>query len=246
MRILHTILQDIRFQFRYGFYFIYVVMTIMYIVIIGLLPDTWKTNATAIILFTDPAALGFFFVGGILLLEKGERVLDTLFISPIEIWEYTLAKAASLGLISVLAGLIIAVASLGIGVNETGVNIPILIISLLLGSAFYTFIGIAIGVKSKSVNNYIIITVPAEMFLSAPPIILLLGVKSLLLEVMPGSLVLRLFQWCTKSTDTADPLFLLIGLALWCIPAFYFAVKRMNWFLSRIGGESFETDNKAS
>jgi fluoroquinolone transport system permease protein len=80
-RLFHTTLQDIRFQFRYGFYFLYAVLTVIYIAAISLLPAAWVQNAVAIVLFSDPAALGFFFMGGILLLEKGERLHDALFVS---------------------------------------------------------------------------------------------------------------------------------------------------------------------
>ena len=81
------------------------------------------------------------------------------------------------------------------------------------------------------------------MLLSMPPIILLFGIKSMILEVMPGSLVLRLFQWCTGSYNSINPIFLFLGLILWCIPAFYFAVRRMSWYFSKIGGGASETSN---
>lgn len=239
MRILHACLHDVKFQFRHGFYFIYTIMVLFYIISIGFLPDTWKSNATAIVLFADPAALGFFFIGGILLLEKGERVLDSLFVSPLKIWEYVLAKAVSLGLVSTLVGLIISLVGLSLQVN-----IPVLGFTLIVSSLFYTLIGIIAGVNSKSVNRFLIVTVPVEMLLSTPPIILLFGVKSMILEVMPSSLVLRLFQWCTGAYNSLNPIFLLLGLILWCIPAFYFAVRRMSWFFSKIGGGANERSNK--
>lgn len=240
MRILYTTLHDMKFQFKYGFYFIYAIMVLFYIVLMEFLPETWRSNATAIILFIDPAALGLFFIGGILLLEKNERVLDALFVSPLEIWEYVLAKAVSLGLISVLVGVVIAIVGLG---NK--VNFPVLILSLMIGSVLYTFVGMAAGVKAKTVNQYMIITVPAETLLGTPPVLLLFGVKSLFLELMPGSLVLRLFQWCTGNYSAASPLPMLAGLLLWSIPAFYCAIRRMDWFLSKIGGEAYETGSKA-
>ncbi|MEN6314722.1 MAG: hypothetical protein ABFD25_10785 [Clostridiaceae bacterium] len=241
MRIIYTTLQDIKFQFKYGFYFIYAIVVLFYIVIMEFLPGTWRSNATAIILFTDPAALGFFFIGGILLLEKNERILDALFVSPLEIWEYVLAKAASLGLISVVTGVVIAVVGLG-----EKVNVPVLVLSLFTGSVLYTFIGLAAGVKAKTVNQFMVITIPAEILLSTPPVFLLFGVKSVFLEIMPGSLILRLFQWCTGNYSSANPLLMLAGILVWSVPAFYLAINRMEWFLSRIGGEAYETGSKAA
>lgn len=255
MRLITTTLHDIKFQFKHGFYFIYAIMVMFYIIAMGILPYAWKGSATIAILFIDPAALGFFFIGGILLLEKGERVLDALFVSPLRVWEFVLAKALSLGVISVLAGVIIAVIGLG-----TQVDMVLLALSLLFGSIFYTFVGLASGVRAKTVNQFMIITVPAEILLGAPPILLLFGVKSFLLELMPGSLILRLFQYCTgtmpinsissgsitSSGMPFGPVIMLAGLILWSIPAFLLAADRMKWFLSRIGGSGYETDNKAA
>jgi len=239
MRIFYSTLQDIKFQYRYGFYFIYVIIVLFYIILLSFLPEEWRSKTIAIILFMDPAALGYFFIGGIILLEKNERVLDVLFVSPLKTWEYIIAKALSLGFISVLVGAVIAFVGLG-----TKVNMPVLVLSLLMGSSLYTFVGLAAGVKAKTVNQFMVITIPAEILLSTPPIVLLFGVKSTFLEVMPGSLVLRLFQWCTGNYYSASPLLMLTGLLLWSVPAFYYAIRRMDWFLSRIGGEAYEAGSK--
>ena len=40
MRLCKLILWDIRFQIKYGFYFLYFVLTIAYIFILSVLPDT--------------------------------------------------------------------------------------------------------------------------------------------------------------------------------------------------------------
>ncbi len=236
MRILNTTLHDMRFQLKYGFYFIYTVMILFYILMVGIFPAAWRSMATVIVLFIDPAALGFFFIGGLLLLEKGERVLDALFVSPLRVWEYILAKALSLGFISVLVGVIIAVVGLG-----AKANIPVLALSLLTGSVLYTFVGLAAGVRAKTVNQFMIITVPAEIILGLPPFLLLFGIRSVLLEIMPGSLVFRLLQWSVGEYTGAGPILMLGGVVLWMVPALFLAVNRMKWFLSRIGGEAYET-----
>ena len=77
------ILSDIRFQFRYGFYTIYLVFTLVYVGLLFALPNAWRTDAALIMIFTDPAAMGLFFMGAIVLFEKNERVLDSLAVSPV-------------------------------------------------------------------------------------------------------------------------------------------------------------------
>jgi len=72
MRLLMATAHDIRYQAKYGFYFLYAFITVVYSAILYFLPDQHKSIGASLILLTDPATLGFFFVGGIWLLEKDE------------------------------------------------------------------------------------------------------------------------------------------------------------------------------
>ena len=65
---------DIRFQFRYGFYAVYLIVSALYIIAVRLLPESVRPAARAVVVFSDPAALGLFFMGAILLYEKSDRV----------------------------------------------------------------------------------------------------------------------------------------------------------------------------
>ena len=56
-----------------AFYFIYFVLTVIYVFGITALPDNWKHNAAAIMIYSDPAAMGLFFMGAIVLLEKSQK-----------------------------------------------------------------------------------------------------------------------------------------------------------------------------
>ena len=73
MKLRRLVRGDIHFQWKYGFYFIYFVLTVIYVFGITALPDNWKHNAAAIMIYSDPAAMGLFFMGAIVLLEKSQR-----------------------------------------------------------------------------------------------------------------------------------------------------------------------------
>lgn len=77
-RFIAAMSNDIRFQYRYGFYLLYLVVSIVYAGVLLAAPQSWRPLAAAVILFSDPAALGMFFMGGIVLFEKSERTLDFL------------------------------------------------------------------------------------------------------------------------------------------------------------------------
>ena len=73
MKLRRLVRGDIHFQWKYGFYFIYFVLTVIYVFGITALPDNWKHNAAAIMIYSDPAAMGLFFMGAIVLLEKKSK-----------------------------------------------------------------------------------------------------------------------------------------------------------------------------
>ena len=61
MRICNLILWDIRFQIKYGFYFLYTVLTVLYLAVILSLPTAWRQTVATVLIFSDPAAMGLFF-----------------------------------------------------------------------------------------------------------------------------------------------------------------------------------------
>ena len=96
MRLGRLICGDIHFQWKYGFYFIYFILTVLYVCGIAALPEHWKTDIASIMIYSDPAAMGLFFMGAIVLLEKSQKVLNAMVVSPVTISEYILSKTVAL------------------------------------------------------------------------------------------------------------------------------------------------------
>ena len=101
MRFLLTTKQDMQYQMRYGFYFIYGILTLFYVLILSQINDPVLRSLTgSLIILGDPAVLGYFFIGGIWLLEQEEDLHSYMAISPLKGYEYVLGKMLSLGLVS--------------------------------------------------------------------------------------------------------------------------------------------------
>ena len=150
MRIKNLLLGDMRFQIKYGFYALYVFITIVYIGVISMLPAVWRTKAVVLTLFSDPAALGIFFIGAIILFEKSERVLNYLCVSPVKVNEYVLSKLLSLSVISTVVGLTISIAC------APATNLVLLCTGLFLGSCFFTLLGIIVASKISTLNQFLV------------------------------------------------------------------------------------------
>ncbi|WP_312702122.1 ABC transporter permease [Sedimentibacter sp.] len=186
MRIINLIYGDFRFQFKYGFYFIYAVFTIMYILIIRFIPSEWvewRETVSVVLIFSDPSAVGLFFMGAIVLLEKSERVLSTIAVSPVGADEYIISKVVSLGIISAIAGASIAL-------SADAENILIVISGVFIGSALFTLVGLIIAVNINSLNQFVAAAAPVEIIIFTPPILYLLGYNNKLMLLHPGCMII--------------------------------------------------------
>ena len=228
-RLYHAFLSDVRYQWRYGFYFIYGFLTVCFIIMLRLLPDSWRETALVATLLADPALLGLFFIGGLMQLERGEGILDALFSSPLRPWEYIVSKALSLGMISALVSVIVA---LGSGVPN--VKFAVLVPAILFGSVCFTLIGLAVSVNLKSMNAFLSVDGLWEAVLLLPPVLLMFNVSFAPLEFFPGSVVLRLVQASAGAYTMSALIF--VELLIWVGIVFWFAQRRLVSALSRLGG----------
>ena len=164
MRLKKLFLLDMRFQAKYGFYFLYAVLTVIYIAALFALPENWKEKAAAILIFSDPASMGLFFMGAIVLLEKSQHTTCALAVSPVHATEYVIAKVSSLSAISLVVAAILALA-----VNAD--NLHIVLFGTFISSVIFTLFGIIVATKIASLNQFILWTVPIEAVCFVPAIL---------------------------------------------------------------------------
>jgi fluoroquinolone transport system permease protein len=224
MRMKNLFVGDVRFQFKYGFYFVYTIFTFIYASLIYVFPHSWKVKAATIMIFSDPAAMGLFFMGAIVLLEKSERVLNSIAVSPVGADEYILSKVISIGFISTVVGLMIAfVADIR--------NIPMVAFGIFMGSAFFTLVGLIIASNIKSLNQFIVSTVPIEIICFLPPIFYLFGYEKTFMLIHPGCILVRFI-----SGNSDYLLMLTFILLIWIAAAYLIAYKNIKRMLQQTGG----------
>ena len=198
---------------KYGFYALYFLVTALYAFAVRLLPPSWRETAVILAVFSDPAALGLFFMGAILLLERDERTLTALSVSPVLPVEYVLAKIISLAVIALLAGVAISLAS-GFLFG------PLFVFGLLGGSAFFTLAALAIGSCITGLNRFILATAPVEVLVFLPAFLWFFGVLPNWALAHPGCAVLDLLR-----PTPAHPVLSTLSLTFWVALAFPFAIR---------------------
>ena len=162
MKFKSLILGDIRQQYKYGFYALYTLFTLVYITVLRILPMPWKELCTTTLIFSDPVLIGLMFMGAIILFEKSEKVMQALAVSPISIHAYILSKVISIGLISLLSGVLIALFS---GMEHSYIHLAV---GIMLGSALFTLVGISLSAFISTMNNFMLIMVPTLIISVAP------------------------------------------------------------------------------
>lgn len=170
MRFLNAIKGDIKFQRKAGFYILYALITIIYIVVIGAITDQELKRKVAVsLILSDPAAMGLFFMGAIVLLEKNQHIPIALAVSPLKDGEYVLAKVGSISVISTIVAVILALVS---GIT----NILMVILGTILMCIIFSLLGLIIACKIKSLNQFIIATCPVEVVGFVPALLYYFGV----------------------------------------------------------------------
>jgi len=231
MRFLSALTNDICYQVKYGFYFLYVFITAIYVAILFVVPAEYKKVVASIIILTDPAMLGTFFIGGIWLLEKGEGLHGFLGISPLRPMEYILSKAVSLSVISTLAADLIVL----FGLREQA-NYLALSVSVFVGSMVFTSFGLLIASYARSVNHYMILVTPIEIFISLPPILAAFGLSLPIFDVLPGVALWRIIGH-SIGMNGGKTIWLYLILALWLGIALLLTTKRIPAAMQTEGGE---------
>lgn len=214
MRLLLVIKNDIRYQVRYGFYFIYFLLTVVYILILHQINDpVIKSLVGTLIILSDPAVLGYFFIGGIWLLEKEEGLHNYTAIAPLKNSEYVLSKIISLGFVSTFSAIIIT------GITMSWVNLLVLTGTVFLSSCFFTLIGLLLATLAKTVNSYLMISVPPALLLLSPSVLSLFGINVPFAAIIPGTLVFNLIR-AVLSNQTESIFLNFASLFFWTVVLF--------------------------
>lgn len=185
MRFMSLMIWDMKFQARYGFYLLYGFLTVFYVALLCFLPRTWKEDAAAILIFSDPAAMGLFFMGAIVLLEKSQRVTSSFSVSPLRALEYVCSKVFSMGLIALFVAAVLAV-------SANGRSLPLVLSGTFLSSVLFTLFGMIIATKITSLNQFILVTVPVEILAFVPAVLHLFGITPAFIRIYPANVCMDL------------------------------------------------------
>ena len=226
MRLLAAMGQDIRFQFRHGFYYAYAVLTILYIIVLRLLPDTMVYPALTLILFSDICALGFFFIGAIVLLERGQNLTESLFVTPLRLREYLLAKILSFLFLATLSALLIM-----LGASIGGQDLMWFVFGAVFSALIYTLFGLIFAARARHVNDYFVKSLGAGLLISLPILAYVRLFDTPLFYLFPTRATLILLDVLGTDYALSEKLFSVASLLIWFLILGSWVYQRFNKYV---------------
>lgn len=142
---------ELRLQWRHATLPVYLGVAVLFIVVLRLIPEDARDLWAPLFIFVDPSSIGFFFVGGLVLLERMDGTLSAYGVAPVSLGTRLAAKTLGLSLYATLAGYGIA---LGAGLPFD----PVLLgLGTFLTAVFFTFLGLLFATRFQTLNGYFIV-----------------------------------------------------------------------------------------
>ncbi|HEX6904673.1 MAG TPA: ABC transporter permease [Thermoanaerobaculia bacterium] len=152
-RLLATLRRDVTSQVRYGLYAVSVFIVLVWGVLLGLLPGAAEIDVAVIVpafLAGNLLATTFYFMAGLVLLEKDEGTLSALVATPLRDSEYLLSKLITLTALAVVESLLVVALLFG-----KGFRWDLLIAGTALLGALYVLAGFLAVVRYDSINEWL-------------------------------------------------------------------------------------------
>jgi len=119
-------------------------------------------------------------------LEKSQKVNFSIVTSPVKMFDYIISKIISFAIIGSIIALIIVEF-----VNMQ--HVVIVLLSVIMSSLLFSLCGLLIALKIKNLNQFILVTVPVELIILIPVILMVLYGENLpFFVVHPGIATLQL------------------------------------------------------
>ena len=162
-RLAATVRLDLRLQMRNGFYYAVAFVLACWFVVLTRLPAIDWGYVLPAVVFGNLVMINFYFVAGLVLLEKGEGTLEAQVVTPLASWEYLASKALTLAALAVVEQVVIVWSAYGGGFAAGP-----LVAGIVLAGVLYTLTGFLLVARYRSINEFMFPSVLFTTVLSLP------------------------------------------------------------------------------
>jgi len=162
-RLLSIARWDVQLQFRNGFYYVSAAMAVFFVILLRQFPQVDWAYWWPAIITGNLTVNAYYFMAGIVLLEKGEGTMEAQIVTPLRPWEILTSKVLTLGLLSLFETLTIVALVQGVQFNWL-----LLITAIVLYIALLALYGFIIVVRYDSISQFLLPSVIWTMGFSLP------------------------------------------------------------------------------
>lgn len=157
------LIKDIQLQWRQGFWLVYFIVSVIYVLVLLNIPAENRMMVSLIMILSDTSMLGVIFIGALILLEKQQKVIHSLFVSPLSPAQYIMSKSISLSLIAVVMSILIY-----LPVWQVSPYTILVFLTVLITAFIFAMLGLGIAAGVESINEYFGTIMGASMLILFP------------------------------------------------------------------------------
>jgi fluoroquinolone transport system permease protein len=173
----------------------------------------------------------FYFMSGLVLLEKAEGTMEAQIITPLRDREYLLSKVIALGVLSLIESLVIIVIVSGVGFNWL-----LMVLGILLLMTIYVFYGFIVVARYDSINEFLLPSVIWTLGYSLPLLYYFGLWKNWLMFLHPIQAPLVLMQAAFEPLPVWQILYGVFYAAMWAGIAYFLSRRAFYRFVVRKEG----------
>ena len=230
-RVQALLRHDLRLQWRYRIHAAYFFVTTMYILVLTVAERIAPGWLYGFIIYSDPAVLGFFFLGGLVMFERNEGVSTAFAAAPVSAGEYLISKVITLTAISLVVAWVLAL------LHGGRVNWLLLSAAIALTSVFFIGIGAYFATRFRTVTGYLLGGSVVMMPLVTPPLLAFLDRLSVISFIVPTIAQMRLVlvAFAERDASAFDITFMLISVTGWAVASFVFGARALTRSFGHMG-----------
>ncbi len=198
-------------------------ITAFYVLIIFLIRDRADVEKLiTLLIYNDPALIGFIFIGISIILEKDQQVLPALFVTPLNLHVYLIAKILTLSTIAYLGALAMVITAMGLSFNFV-----LFTIGAFSTCVLFCLVGLFVVSYTQEVLHVLLRAIPLLIFMSLPLLNYFELTDLAFLRIMPVQAGLDLMvNSYREQADLSEIVFAFLSVAFWT-PVLYLAVFRV-------------------
>jgi fluoroquinolone transport system permease protein len=212
---------DFNIQLRSGYWTVYGVIALIYILILFNLPMSIRDDAAILLIFMDTSSLGVIFVGALVLLEKQQGVLQSLSVTPLKLVKYLFSKVLTLTLLSAVVSSLLWILP-----QWTLKGYAMLLSGVVMSSMALTMFGIGFTAGASSFNQFLARVFVGSLIFSIPVIPMFFYPQTGWLIFLPMNAAMDIFIRLTKGIFSFMQIIDLGILTIWIFLMTMFAEKQ--------------------